>query len=457
MIKPARINLLVASAAASCMLQSAVASAAPTLTGWATMPAKTTAPGPTSGQFAVTDASKAYLPIPNAQPVQGVSAVLRAPARGAYHVMPDNGFGQKPNSADALLRVYAVKPEFKVWNGSAVVGAGTVTPTRFDGRKNLASFTADSFIGLRDPNHKLTFQIQADFSNYYNDPTKPAVDPSIRAERLLTGGDFDVEAVRRDKSGNLWFGDEFGPFLVKTDKSGKVLRSEIPLPNIKPKSSTAVGDLVQSPQNPLLNGATPNLNASNGFEGMAINSSGDKLYTLLEGTVIGDTAKSLRIDEFSIKSEKYTGKNFLYQLDANGTNIGDMTAVNDHQFVVIERNGNTATTPNAPYKRMFLIDVKKVDTNGYVQKTELVDLMNIADPHDLNGDSSTLFTFPYVTIESVLFGDAKTLLVINDNNFPGSGGRTTTAPDISEFLLITLDKALDLDDCDNEDRRRDGN
>jgi hypothetical protein len=243
--------------------------------------------------------------------------------------------------------------------------------------------------------------------------------------------------------------------LVKADKSGKVLRSEIPLPNIKPKSSTAAGDFVQSPQNPLLNGATPNINASNGFEGMAINSSGDKLYTLLEGTVTGDTAKRLRIDEFSIKSEKYTGKSFLYPLDASGTNIGDMTAVNDHQFVVIERNGNTATTPDAPFKRIFLIDLNHVDSSGYVQKTLLVDLMNIADPHDLNGDSNTLFTFPYVTIESVLFVDATTLLVINDNNFPGSGGRSTSAPDITEFLLITLDQPLDLDDRDNEDRKRD--
>jgi len=67
--------------------------------------------------------------------------------------------------------------------------------------------------------------------------------------------------------------------------------------------------------------------------------------------------------------------------------------------------------------------------------------MNIADPHDLNGDGSTLFTFPYVTIESVLVIDSKTLLVINDNNFPGGGGRGA-APDITEFLLIGLDSAL---------------
>jgi len=173
------------------------------------------------------------------------------------------------------------------------------------------------------------------------------VDPSIKAGRLLTGADFDIESVRRDKFGNLWFGEEFGPFLVKTDKTGKVLRSEIPLPNILPPGSSAVGAFVQSPQNPFLLG-TPNLGGSRGFEGMAINKSGDKLYTLLEGTVTGDVAKSLRIDEFDIRSESYTGKNFLYPLDVQGTNIGDMTAIDDHQFLVIERNGETATTAELP-------------------------------------------------------------------------------------------------------------
>ena len=45
---------------------------------------------------------------------------------------------------------------------------------------------------------------------------------------------------------------------------------------------------------------------------------------------------------------------------------------------------------------------------------ELVDLMTLADPFDLNGDGSHSFT--YVTIENVLVLDARTLLVVNDNN-----------------------------------------
>jgi hypothetical protein len=72
-----------------------------------------------------------------------------------------------------------------------------------------------------------------------------------------------------------------------------------------------------------------------------------------------------------------------------------------------------------------------------VKKTELVDLMNIADPDDLNGDGSTTFTFPFVTIEDVLVVDANTLLVLNDNNYPGGGGRGLFS-DNNEMLLVRL-------------------
>jgi hypothetical protein len=250
--------------------------------------------------------------------VQGFSAVLDGPRPGTYYVMPDNGFGSKTNSADALLRVYAVKPEWRRWNGSAVTGNGTVSAADFRSGKPLSMFTAGSFISLRDPDHKLGFALQADYANYYNQASNPAVDSAIKTGRLLTGADFDIESLRRDKQGNLWFGEEFGPFLVKTDKTGRVLRAEIPLPNLKPAGSNSSGDFVQSPQNPFLSG-TANLGSSRGFEGMALNRSRDKLYTLLEGVVTGDAAQTLRINELDLRTESYTTKTLLYRLDALAT------------------------------------------------------------------------------------------------------------------------------------------
>lgn len=61
------------------------------------------------------------------------------------------------------------------------------------------------------------------------------------------------------------------------------------------------------------------------------------------------------------------------------------------------------------------------------------DLIQLADPDDLNGDGQRSFTFPYVTIESVLPLDARSLLVTNDNNFPYAGGGQGLNADVTKF------------------------
>lgn len=403
--------------------------AANTLTGWAMMPAATFSDGPTSGQFAFSNnASPANNPpYTNLQPVQGFSAVLNGPTAGAYVVMTDNGFGSKANSADTLLRLYGVKPDWI---------SHTVSAVDYNSGAAKAAFDASTRITLNDANMKMPFAIVADGINYPN--SSIAVDASIKSGRLLTGADLDIESVRRDKNGNYWFGEEFGPFLVKADANGTV-QKVIQTPNVLGLGSNPY---VQSPSNPMPTGAN-NLPNSGGFEGMALNASGDKLYTLLERPLVTDTdQKRLLIQEFSLNSESFTGASFAYKLEADGTNIGDMTAINDHQFLVIERNGITGTsTSGTPFKKIYMVDIADIGTDGFAKKTEVVDLMNIADPNDLNGDGSTTFTFPYVTIEDVLVLDANNILVINDNNFPGGGGRALTS-DNTEFLKISLSQSL---------------
>jgi hypothetical protein len=408
------------------------------LTGWAQMPAATFADGPTSGQFAAPNPYGTNLPpFANRQPVQGFSGVLAGPRKNVYHFLVDNGFGAQANSADALLRAYTVEVNWRTRKG----GVGSVAPADWQSGRERAAFDARARLQLNDAGHKLTVPIQADYANYYNNPANPQVDASIRTGRLLTGADFDVESFRRDRAGNFWFGDEFGPYLIKTNPQGTVLRSEISMPGVyAPQHKDVVAGK-----------AVANLPSSGGFEGMAINKSGTKLYTLLERTVAGDANNMLRIDEFDISSEMYTGRRFVYPLDASGTNIGDMVAVDDRRFVVLERNSSTATASNpAPFKKVYLIDIEAVADGGVARKIELVDLMKLADPHDLNGDGSQVFTFPYTTIENVLVLDTRTLLVVNDNNFPYGGGRGL-ASDNTEFLRIRLPVSLIPDERDEDD------
>jgi len=422
----------------------------------AVLPANSFSTGPTSGQFA-TGANGVVLPLINKQPVQGFSAVLRGPTQNTYLVMADNGFGNKANSPDALLRVYTVKPNFKT---------GEVSPVnRFTGDE-LSEFAPDSYITLRDPLRKVPFKIVADAEVYPGTPVAGdsiPVDPSIRSGRLLTGSDFDIESIRRAPDGTLWFGDEFGPYLIHTDSTGRVLEAPIPLPNFRKVATTLggtdVNPLVQAVSNPVRT-LPANLPDSGGFEGMALNASRDKLYTLLEKAISGDANRQrLVISEFNLRSRAYTGKTFGYTLDSASNAIGDFTALTDREFVIIERDGGQgdASDPRfgspARFKKIFRIDLGRVDASGNLVKEEVVDLMNVYDPRDVakDGRTKTVFTFPFTTIEDVLVLDNNRLLVINDNNYPGSAGREFGVPDNNEFIVLHVSPLLG-QKCHDDDR-----
>ncbi|MDZ4755481.1 MAG: esterase-like activity of phytase family protein [Phycisphaerae bacterium] len=189
-----------------------LARAADTLTARSVLPATTFADGPTSGQL-IGGPTVNGIPVPfiNQQPVQGFSAILDN-GDGTYLVMCDNGYGSLENSADFRLRCYTVKLNW----GTARGGAGTVDVL--------------GHIELHDPDHHVPFAITNHFSS----------------DRPLTGADFDIESVRRAPDGSLWFGDEFGPFLIHTDADGKVLEAPIALPDFDNS-----GLEVRAPQNPL--------------------------------------------------------------------------------------------------------------------------------------------------------------------------------------------------------------
>jgi hypothetical protein len=389
---------------------------AQTLEAFASFPADTFAPGPTSGQF-IAPTNGRVPPFEDKQPVQGVSSVLRT-RDGDFWVMSDNGFGAKDNSADYVLRMYRISPQFRTRRG----GSGRIR--------------IKDFITLRDPRHKINFPIVAD-GDLYPNSTIP-VDPEIRRRRLLTGGDFDIESVRQAKDGTLWFGDEFGPFLIHTDSTGKVLEAPYPLPGVK------------SPQNPFLMGETPNLPRSKGFEGMAVTPDRRRLYPMLEGPLTTDPdQRRLIINEFSLKSRRYTGRQWFYRLEAADQAIGDFTALTDRTFLVIERDNFEGAA--AMFKKIYVVDLDDVDGDGFLVKHEVADLLKISDPHDVGG-FGPIFRFPFQTIESVIPLDGRRLGVLDDNNYPFSNGRVTGQPDPNEFIVIRLDRPLKIDDGKN--RRR---
>jgi Ca2+-binding RTX toxin-like protein len=186
---------------------------------------------------------------------------------------------------------------------------------------------------------------------------------------------------------------------------------------------------------------TSNLSGSKGFEGGAINASKTKLYELLEGPVVGDSTSALRINKFDLATKKFEGLLGYYKLESAANAIGDMTVINDNEYLVIERDGGQGDL--AKFKKVYKVDLSKQDANGFVAKEEVADLLNIPDPLDLNKDGSTTYRMPFVTIENILLIDANTILVANDNNYPFSIGRPPGI-DNNEIVQITLDKPLNI-------------
>jgi len=116
-----------------------------------------------------------------------------------------------------------------------------------------------------------------------------------------------------------------------------------------------------------------------------------------------------------------------------------MTAVTDDTFLIIERDNFEGDA--AMFKKIFIVDFDDVDAGGFLVKREVADLLHISDPHHLGG-AADVFRFPFTTIESVLPLDRRHLAVLNDNNYPGSAGRTPGQSDPNEFIIIRLDRPL---------------
>ena len=370
----------------------------PTLLGRAILSA-TAYPGPPSGNF-ITGDNGIVPPFPG-QPIPGFSAVLDK-GRGELWAMPDNGYGAKTNSMDFLLRLYRIRPDYETGDG----GSGAV---RILG-----------FLQLRDPDGRIPFAL-------------------TRPDRILTGSDFDLESVRRARDGTFWFGEEFGPFLLHTDATGKVLEAPIGLPG------------VMSPQNPFLPDEDAwTIRASRGFEPMALSVDGKTLYPMLEGALRDDAVSNPRrrvLNEFDLRSKRYTNRTWNYRVDAAFPDavIGDLTALDEHRFVLIERDDNQGA--EAAQKKIYRIDLRRIDEDGYLEKRLVLDLLEIGDPNEISlpprpgefgvGDP---FSFPLQSVESLEVLGGERLLIANDNNYPGSDGRSVAAdrPDDTELIVVRV-------------------
>lgn len=420
------------------------------LVGHAILPAATTIPAPEdapeylrhAGKFTTADRKRADtlgsvpgkdgvrltgLSLPfDGQAVQGFSGI-KAVGDGTYWTLSDNGFGNKLNSSDAMLMLHHVA---------------------FDWDKGTMDRKQTIF--LSDHDRKAPFPIAMEGSD----------------QRYLTGADFDVESIQPVADG-FWVGEEFGPYLLHFDKTGK-LTDVI--------ETTVDGKAVKSPDHPTLtlqaNPTLPmpafNLKRSGGFEGLAQSKDGSKLYGLLEGALFrpdgtmeqADGKRALRVIEFDVASKAWTGRSWLYPLSDGGDAIGDFNMIDADTALVIERDQGAGSkdkacaNPKEPkpdcfaqpalFKRIYKIEMTEANVGKAVRKIGYIDLMKIADPDKKKrqGGGEGFYDMPFNTIENVDVVDATHIIVGDDNNLPFSAGRALDKADDNEFVMLEVGELL---------------
>ncbi|MGQ9371637.1 esterase-like activity of phytase family protein [Azospirillum sp. A39] len=361
------------------------------------------------------------------QPLQGHSGIKRM-ADGTFWILTDNGFGAKANSPDSALYLTHYRVDF---------AGGTF--------ERLAT------VFLHDPDRRVPFRIVHEGTG----------------RRYLTGADFDTEGFQF-AGGALWIGDEFGPWLIKADLDGRVLAVH---------DTRVDGRTVRSPDNPAVttpaSPAAPaaefEIRRSKGFEGLASSPDGRFLYALLEGPVWQADRKAfettaegreyLRILEFDVAAETWTGRSWRYVLEANGNAIGDFNMIDATTGLVIERDNNEGTADKAcaegqpatgcfakpaAFKRVYKVELNDADAGGPVRKIGSIDLMRIADPAGRARKPLTdgVLTFPFFTIEDVDVVDGRHIVVGNDNNLPFSSSREPNVADDNELVLLEVEALL---------------
>jgi hypothetical protein len=270
------------------------------------------------------------------------------------------------------------------------------------------------FISLRDPDRKVPFPI-------VNDATD---------ERLLTGADFDIESLQRAADGSFWIGDEFGPYVLHVDATGKLLDAPDPLPGVK------------SPQNPTLAaGETPNLPGSRGFEARAMSTGRSTLYPILEGALTTDIVPTLRrIYEFDVAGGAYTGRTWSFHAADATALIGDAQVLAGSRLLFIQRDDMQGAAAKLKVVDELDLDAEPA-ADGALPSRRVLDVLRIRDPFGISaatGPAGAIgigdpFSFPIQSFETIVPLAGERLLIANDNNYPGSNGaspadQTTSRP-----------------------------
>ncbi|MEQ1946214.1 MAG: esterase-like activity of phytase family protein [Bryobacteraceae bacterium] len=192
---------------------------------------------------------------------------------------------------------------------------------------------------------------------------------------------FDPEGVAISREGTFFVSDEYGPFIYEFSRSGRLIR-RIPVP-AKFLIANPSGDLDGSGNSLELYPANniSGRQANRGMEGLTITPNGRYLIGIMQNALIQDhglnsntppgrVGMNNRILKYDLRTRKT--QEYVYTMDAvnQGRGVNEILAVNDHEFLVLERDNRTNLAGSSPnLKRIYKIDL---------EESGLTDVSNVA-------------------------------------------------------------------------------
>jgi hypothetical protein len=202
---------------------------------------------------------------------------------------------------------------------------------------------------------------------------------------------FDPEGVVVTPWGTFIVSDEYGPYLYEFTGLGYLVRrhqlpSKFLINNPTADVNTPLDSLeiydfpFTPPGSAKTYGNDSGRQANRGMEGLAITPDGRYLVGIMQNALIQDggltytnpqtldtSPSRTGVNNRIFKYDLFTGRSteYVYVMDAvnQGRGVNDLLAINDHEFLVLERDNRSNTSPGASrgpnLKRLYKIDLNK--------------------------------------------------------------------------------------------------
>ena len=222
------------------------------------------------------------------------SAVAYSGKDNRYYAVNDRGFGDGTSASVDRFHVFEIEPDAK----------GKSLKVRLLETHLLTDEAGKRFVGL-----------SSDF-----------------------GRRFDPEGLRVGRDGSLYIADEYGPSVWQFRPDGRRIRTfNIPSKFLVAHPRAGEDDEIAA--------NTSGRVTNKGMEGLAITPDGRALVGIMQSPLIQDGGrKGVNVRVLKIDLGTNATSEFIYTLDSPKNGVSEILAVDDHRFLVLEREGKGGTT-----------------------------------------------------------------------------------------------------------------